>query len=252
MNKLVIATFAFLAKGRFASGAAFAVSSSSSSPKKTKVSNQGKAAGGFGKTVKAPSIHDPDTSDTTQNLIKYLSSQKSKGIGTEGCGNEIGFHKETGIRGLYATKNIKKGEIICRIPSDLALALSDPQFGGDDVPTIAHGGRNYIVFYKEDPQACALWSPYLDTLPTKDVYFDPTPDYYSDKEIEALEFPRAVENAKERKQQIKDLAEKEVRVSQLSRSFFFQRIREAKVSVNLLALFHLALCRRAVSLHFRQ
>lgn len=210
MFKVSITIVALLANAHCASaGPAFAVSSSNS-PKKTKSSNQGKAAGGFGKTATpAPVVHDPDTSDSTQDLIKFLVSQKSRGIGTEDCGNEIGFHRETGIRGLYATKNFKKGEIICRIPSDCALALSDPQMGGDDVPTIAHGGRNYILLYQDDAKACKLWAPYLNTLPTEEANFDATPDYYSDEEVEALEFPRFVESAKTRKQQIQDLAEKE-------------------------------------------
>jgi len=153
-----------------------------------------------------PATHTPDTSPTTLALIQFLNSQKSKGLND---GIEVGFDESIGLRGIYATRAFKKGELLCQIPSDCALALSDPQLGGSDVPTIAHGGRNLLLMYINDHQAKQTWKPYLDTLPTRDSQFAPTPDFYSDDVIQALEFPRAMERARQRKHEIEELALKE-------------------------------------------
>jgi hypothetical protein len=135
-------------------------------------------------------------------LLHFLDANKAKGL-KQGVA-EIGI--QDGRRGLFATTNIKKDQIICLIPSDCALALSDPALKGEDVPTFAHGGLNYLKMYIKDPQAKKVWAPYLDSLPTRDSNFDPTPDFYSDEEIELLEFPRLVNSIHKRKQNIQDLA----------------------------------------------
>lgn len=151
-------------------------------------------------------MHTPDTSPTTQTLVEFLQSQGSEGIND---GTEIGFDSSTGLRGMYATRRFKQGEIMCRIPSDCALALSDPMLGGMDVPTFAHSGRNFIIMYLENAYAKNLWKPYLDTLPTFESQFTPTPDFYSDDEINQLEFPRAMDRAWQRIDEVFNLAEEE-------------------------------------------
>ena len=157
---------------------------------------------GFGKVNDSvPIQHTADTSETTTNLIDFLMSQKASGL-RNGC--EIGYSDETKIRGLYATKAFKKGEIIFKIPSDLALAVSNPDLGGSDTPNVAYAGRNFMDMYTNHPVASKNWAPYLDSLPTKDEHFDATPDFFTDEEIEALEFPRAIEGAKTR---LNDIAE---------------------------------------------
>uniref|UniRef100_A0A7S2R7G0 SET domain-containing protein n=1 Tax=Eucampia antarctica TaxID=49252 RepID=A0A7S2R7G0_9STRA len=205
--------------------------SSSNTPSRKKVSNEKKSnnnkSGGFGKMEKksVPIQHTADESESIQKLMNFLLSQKSTGFGSPDAGTEVGIrsiitaddddnnNNNNNGRGVYATKAFKKNEIICRIPSDCALALCDPAMGGDDIPTSAHAGRNYLLFYQLDERASKLWAPYLDTLPSsmegKNNNFEPTPDYFSDDEIEALEFPLAVEAAKTRRQQIIDLANSE-------------------------------------------
>mmetsp|Transcript_1378 Transcript_1378/g.2230 ORF Transcript_1378/g.2230 Transcript_1378/m.2230 type:complete len:388 (-) Transcript_1378:2129-3292(-) len=191
---------------------AFPISSSSSSSNKAKKGFGGKgvggSSGGFGKrNDQVPTTHTVDESPTTTNLIKFLLSQQSKGIGPN-SNTEVGIE---GIRrGLYASKPIKKGEIICQIPSDCCLALSDPALGGSDSPTLAHNGRNFIEFYIRNAQNNMMWSPYLDTLPTQDSLSSSsvTPDFYSQEEIQQLEFPRAIKYAQQRVQDIKDVSEK--------------------------------------------
>lgn len=187
--------------------APFAVSSSSSSKRKVKT-NQGKAAGGFGKkddTV--PVSHTRDESPTTQQLINFLLQWKSEGLGDAEAGTEIGYD-ENGFRGLYATKSFKKGDIICKIPSDCALALADPSVVTETEMTVADGAVNYLQWYAMNPQARAMWSPYIDTLPTREANFDPTPDFYSDEEIAQLEFPMIVKQALERKEQLAEVSQK--------------------------------------------
>lgn len=185
----------------------FAISSSKSDGKKLISSDNKTGGGGFGaKKNVVPSTHTPDTSDTTQALVQFLNSQNSIGLND---GTEVGFDTTTNRRGVYATIPFKKGEILCQIPSDCVLALSDPQLGGSDVPTMAHSGRNLLLMYIKDDQAKMVWKPYLDTLPTRDFQFDATPDFFSDEEIQALEFPRAIERAQQRQRDIQQVAQHE-------------------------------------------
>jgi len=209
-NILLIALGTLCFHERFKTADGFAISSSST-PSKKNLSNQSKKSSGFGKkdAKSVPIQHTADTSESTQTLMNFLLSQKSSGFGSADAGTEIGFNNNNNVRGMYATKPFKKGEIICRIPSDCALALCNPELGGGDIPTPAHAGRNYLLFYIFDEQARKFWAPYLDTLPTLDSNFDRTPDFFSDDEIEALEFPLAIDAAKKRRQQLIDLVESE-------------------------------------------
>ena len=171
---------------------------------KTKGKKSSTAGKGFGASEEPDFKHVPDTSETTQRLVQFLKANKAKGV-DQGV-VEIGS-QDDGRRGLFATTNIKKDQIICMVPSDFALALSDPALKGEDAPTFAHGGLNFLKMYKNNPQACQVWAPYLDTLPTRDSpYFDPTPDFYSEEEIDLLEFPRLINNIRKRKKDIQDLA----------------------------------------------
>ena len=169
----------------------------------SKASTRRARSGGFG-TKPNSIVHSPDNSASTQHLIKFLKSQKSEGLGNI----EIGYRSDTGVRGLFATKSFKQGQILCKIPSDCALALSDPAKNGEDTPTMAHGGANFLNMYMKPSYARQLWAPYLDTLPTiGSANFDPTPDFFSDEELELLEFPRLIRQAKERRQQVQAVAD---------------------------------------------
>ena len=118
---------------------------------------------------------------------------------------QVGQHESHG-RGLFATKAFNKpGKIICRIPSDCALALSDPAEQGKDVPTIAHNGANLLKLYMKNEAKRQQWAAYLDTLP-EEPGSSKTPDFMELEEIELLEFPSLVKSAKERKEQIAQVA----------------------------------------------
>ncbi|KAL7515506.1 hypothetical protein ACHAXN_013449 [Cyclotella atomus] len=198
---------ALLAQCTLKSADAFAVSSSQS-PKRKQITNQGKAAGGFAKqNDSVPITHTADTSPSTQNLLNFLLQWNSEGLGASDSGTEVGFDTTNNIRGLYATKSFKKGEILCKIPSDVALALTDPSTASGEQESVVDGGVNFLEWYVNKADARGMWSAYLDTLPTRDAYFDPTPDFYYDAEIDELELPMIVKAAKERKQQISELSQ---------------------------------------------
>ena len=162
-----------LALGGIPTAAPFAVSSSNS-PKRKKVTNQGKAAGGFGKKADSavPLTHTRDESPTTQTLINFLLQWKSEGLGGTDAGTEVGYDMNTSMRGMYATKPFKKGEIVCKIPSDVALALTDPSEATGEEQTVADGAVNFLQWYQHKPEARQMWSAYLDTLPTREMQFD--------------------------------------------------------------------------------
>ena len=161
------------------------------------------AGTGFGGGNTKTLTHTPDTSDSTQGLLQFLTAQKSRGLKDV----EIGFSETTGVRGLFATKNFKKGQIMCQIPSDCALALSDPSKNGEDAPTLTHGGANFLSMYWDNDQARKLWAPYLNTLPVQgSSQFDPTPDFFDEQELQLFEFPRLIRQAKSRKEDIEKFA----------------------------------------------
>lgn len=155
------------------SASSFAISSSNSPKRKTKT-NQGKAAGGFAKKSAdfVPISHTRDESSSTQGLIDFLLQWKSEGLGGLDAGTEVGFDMTSAIRGTYATKPFKKGEIVCKIPSDAALALVDPSMATEETMNVADGGVNFLNWYQNNDQARVMWSAYLETLPTREANFD--------------------------------------------------------------------------------
>lgn len=192
--------------------------SSSNGKKKTQRSSGGgggfgttsttTSAGGGGGSTFAP-FFTPDTSDSTRRLVDFLNAQKAE------ISNVVIGLKENGQRGLFANKNFEKkggGQILCKIPSDCALALSDPAKKGQDAPTIAHGGANLWTMYLSSQDAAdekrrQIFGPYLDTLPKRDDVTTPTPDFLSLDELQLLEFPRMIHKAQERLAQIQQVSQ---------------------------------------------
>jgi SET domain len=195
-------------------------SSSSSSNAGSKKKPRSGGGGGFGSSATATSGFTPDISDTTMRLLDFLKAQKAEianvaigfkeGGGGGGGGGENGQRQQ---RGLFATKTFGKsggGQILCKIPSDCALALSDPAQKGQDAPTMAHGGANLWNMYLS-PNAAKrpMFAPYLDTLPTRDDMFatnSATPDFLSADELQLLEFPRIIQKAQERRENIEQVS----------------------------------------------
>lgn len=186
--------------------------------------------GGFG-AKEATVNHTPDTSETTTRLLQFLKSQNAKGLNKV----EIGLDKTSGVRGLFGVEKFKNGQYICQIPSDCALALSDPSKGGEDTPTIAHGGANLLSMYLQNDQQRQMWAPYLDTLPTlESAQFDGTPDFFHDDEVELLEFPRLVRQVRERKEQISKLSsEKGIDMAELQFATWLVASRAFSISISV-------------------
>jgi hypothetical protein len=178
---------------------------SSKSSKKSKIPKKDRSSGGgFGAPKRSvPTTHQVDESAPAAALIDFLLSFPSEGMGPE-SGTQVGTCSQTGIRGIYATRAFSKGDILCKVPSDLALALSDPK--GDDVPTVAHAGRNFLTMYVHQAQNSQTWAPYLTSLPTREAQFGPTPDFFNSEELELLEFPRLINMAEQRKRDIEAVA----------------------------------------------
>lgn len=154
--------------------------------------------GGFGKTTSKKTYTVVEDDDACQALISVLRQQKSVIRDTE-----IGIDPTTGRRGLYSSKKISKDKLICKVPSDLAIALSDPSQNGKDAPTIVHNAANYLKNFANHPQQSQQWSFYLNTLPK---VAPNTPHLYNDQEVELLEFPKLVQQVQERQQLIQQVA----------------------------------------------
>jgi hypothetical protein len=155
------------------------------------------SGGGFGAPAsKSAVVVKVDTSPEIATLHAFLQAQKASLNHVQ-----VGRSARHG-RGLFATKAFTKpGQIMCRIPSDCALAVSDPAAHGKDVPTVAHQGANLCKLYWKDAAQRQQWAPYLDTLPTE-AGSSVTPDFWTNEEISLLEFPPLVQAVLERKQQM--------------------------------------------------
>lgn len=179
---------------------AFPITSSKSSKKDRARPNTG---GGVGFGNKAPTlIHDACEDPHIMSLLEFLVQKQGAIID---AGIEVGVSKETGIRGVFCTRSFNKGEILCQVPSDAALALSDPS-SKEDI-SLAQAGANFLEMYALHPDRKMEWGPYLSTLPKMEsTLSDATPDFYEDEELELLEFPRVVNLAHKRQKELKDLA----------------------------------------------
>jgi hypothetical protein len=198
MKVLFLLTFSAL-------GQSLSITSSKSSKKNRFQPKTNKTGGGGGFGGGGPSLlkHKPDTSTSIQNLINFLDKQGALGL-SEGAGMEVGYDEKSGIRGIFCTAAFKKAEIICQIPSDCALALSDPS--SEQESGMVQASVNFLNFYADHPEASQTWKPYLDSLPTLQSQFDATPDFYDDDELELCEFPTLMEKARDRQTEIGKLS----------------------------------------------
>lgn len=156
-------------------------------------------AKGFGTPKTPPLRYTVD--DSCQPLIDRLQRSKAD-LKSVAIGVSLSDTNSGRQRGLYATKNIKGESIICKIPSDLALALSDPANGGLDCPTMAHNGASYLRNFRNQPD----WDFYTSSLPTSTP---PTPDMFSDEELALLEWPWLVEAVKERQEALRTVTQED-------------------------------------------
>ncbi|GAX27450.1 hypothetical protein FisN_23Hh086 [Fistulifera solaris] len=155
-------------------------------------------AKGFGTQKKTASY-----TVTEEALTNFLKSKKANIQNVD-----IGIDSN-GQRGLFAAKTFGKSDaLICKIPSDIALALLDPQkVASSDEGNVAEYGHSFYRQYYTKPDD--WWKDYLQSLPSRIIETSTTPNLWSDSEIDLLEFPRLVQQAKKRRDQIEELARKE-------------------------------------------
>lgn len=181
-----------------------AFASRSSSKRKAKPK---KGSGGFGpaprqkKEKSTPPSYIPDTSQSTKDFVSFLLEQECEGVGVEG-GTEIGF-KSSGMRGLFAADNFEAGEFLLGIPFPSCLTLSIGDIAISE-PTDAELGLT-LLRLQEEGSASEFW-PYYQCFPTQEENFDASPDFWTDEQLQALEFPPIFEKAKERQQCVKEFA----------------------------------------------
>ena len=158
-----------------------------------------------------------------------------EGLDSEDSAVEIGFGSTTGMRGVFAQEDLGVGEFLFAVPFPATLVVMEDE---DELTTDAYRGLMLMRKYLEPSEEAQLWRPYLDSLPTPDFCFSPTPDFWSDDEIQLLEFPRLVREALNRKEQIRQLAEEEgVDCDKLqfatwlakSRCFSILKVREGRI-----------------------
>jgi len=196
----------------------FPVTSSQSSkknrfqPKRPKRKSGG---GGFGGGNTAKKIeYTRDTSPKLLQLLEFLITQKSLGLDpSDGGAIEVGRTTGSdGRRGVFCTLPIKKKEIICQIPSDCGLALSDPANTEEENVSMVQAAHNFIKLYRQDPVRLQQWKSVLDMLPqssTDDEEMTLTPDYYEEEELELLEFPPLLQQIKDRQKEMQQIIDDE-------------------------------------------
>jgi SET domain len=124
-----------------------------------------------------------------------------------------------GIRGLFATgeSSFDFGEYILAIPFTAALLVRDSLAEEDVAFTVEDTGvLDGYSFWKE---CCAdkpnEWQPYLDALPPLNgPNFDPTPDFWHEREVLQLQVPKRIDETLQRKRDIENLVECHLRMSQ--------------------------------------
>ena len=153
---------------------------------------------GFGKSPAKAYI--PDTSNKIQELISFLGDEECEGIGPA-QGTEIGFHPTTLVRGLYACKTFEAGDFLLGIPFPACLTLAVDDVTERETSDAELGLRllQRILTTEHQQQQQPDYGAYLHCLPTRDQQFDASPDFWSEDEINSLEFPPLIERAKQRK-----------------------------------------------------
>ena len=145
-------------------------------------------SGGFGgaaKTKKKKKSAAPlvEESEAYTKLRKWA---------TDGGATLDGVRESNGA--LVATKAIKKNGVLATLPSDLALALCDPD---EDEADHAACAKNFYEFKYEDQ-----FGDYVATLPDA----PPTPINWSADEVEALQWPPLIEEVQARKKRVDEVA----------------------------------------------
>lgn len=160
------------------------------------------------------------------HLWKWADLQECEGTDSFQILHLHGDDEDEGIRGLYATdeSSFEAGEYILAIPFTAALlvrdSLSEDDVGRIELSTssqisdtdVLDGYSFWKTFCGDDPNE---WQPFLDALPLLNgPNFDPTPDFWSVREVLQLQVPKLIEETLQRKRSIDELVEHHQRLHQ--------------------------------------
>mmetsp|Transcript_14271 Transcript_14271/g.30792 ORF Transcript_14271/g.30792 Transcript_14271/m.30792 type:complete len:500 (-) Transcript_14271:371-1870(-) len=154
---------------------------------------------------------------TSEALIEWLNEMEG-GLSSSVKIDDNG----AGLRGLYATNDIRKGGTVVEIPYDYALQVGDSLWGTvyDDFTDIpgsddwseddlddVYQGLNFLQSFTND----ADYGPYMDSLPQKPSSGDDaglTPDFWCEESIRGIQIPSLIQQILDRKQMVKEVASK--------------------------------------------
>lgn len=158
-----------------------------------------------------------------EEMVEWLDSEFDAGS-TSTSSIKIDSNDQ-GLRGIYATKDIKKNGILIEIPYDAALLVGDSLWGTifddftnvpnsenwseDDIDDV-YQGLNFIQSFMTDSD----YAPYTQNLPTLpnsgsgDEEAGLTPDFWSNEYISGLGVPSYVQQILDRKQIVTEVAKK--------------------------------------------
>jgi len=154
-----------------------------------------------------------DTSSTTKEFLEFLIEQEEcEGID---C-TELGVSSSaTALRGIYAKESFPTDAYICAIPF-VSTVLLDETFVVEDEEDLpeenkndAENGLKFLQFLQKENTTTTTdknWTPYLNCLPQlHEENFDPTPDFWSEEEIQQLEIPSILRRTLARKRNLEEL-----------------------------------------------
>lgn len=155
--------------------------------------------------------------DTTKAFVDYMFREM-------GCQGEPGdvqvqMDEVTRRRGLFVTaeNGIAEGDYVFAIPTTSAWVVEQLE-GNLETKELSDAEKGLLFWKWQQDEDFDNWKPYKDVLPTKTEAFDPTPDFWSDEQIQALELPSMVEGALSKKKSVQvaanennDLSEDDLR-----------------------------------------
>ena len=152
---------------------------------------------------------DDDDGAAVSAFVEHMFSER-------GCQGEPGcveVRSRNGQRGVFLNHDVEEGDYVFAVPAGSAWVVETPA-----TDEWADAERGLMFWHQmqdggddddddDDNDDDENWEPYLAVLPSPDDgSFDPTPDFWYEYEIRALELPTAVDRGLTRKWRIQDLA----------------------------------------------
>jgi len=168
---------------------------------------------GFGGGSKTSKKGDPGVDiDRSRDALDFYDYMERNGAGDNLKRTGLGYFSLPGggkIRGIVALKDLKKGDVVIRIPYEAAINLG--QEGGDPTkPAVELLSKYCASMIEKNKVDTKAKTPYYRMLPgymSEDCLG--STDFYSDKALETLQSPLIVEETMKRRERTKAMFEKE-------------------------------------------